>query len=119
MKNLKDQWAIDSFIMRGQSSRGDPKGKQKVKGFIHVILGTDEEWVGSSTKRKVHMSSVISVNAPKRSCFKVKRILVDSRSTVEGSITLPVTLGDGENMTTKYVQFFVMNQPMAYNDIFG
>ncbi|KAK5812285.1 hypothetical protein PVK06_027712 [Gossypium arboreum] len=37
---------------------------------------------------------------------------------VKGSITLPVTLGDGEHTTTEYVQFFVMNHPMAYNAIF-
>ncbi|KAK5846637.1 hypothetical protein PVK06_002933 [Gossypium arboreum] len=38
---------------------------------------------------------------------------------VKGSITLPVTLRDDEHTTTKYVQFFVVDHPMAYDVIFG
>lgn len=38
---------------------------------------------------------------------------------VKGSITLPVTMGDGEHMTTEYVQLFVVDHPMASNTIFG
>ncbi|KAK5802236.1 hypothetical protein PVK06_029821 [Gossypium arboreum] len=37
---------------------------------------------------------------------------------VKGSITLLVTLGDSEHTTTEYVQFFVVDNPVAYNDIF-
>ncbi|XP_012435397.1 uncharacterized protein LOC105762021 [Gossypium raimondii] len=40
---------------RGQSSCGDPKGKQKVRGTIHVIVGMDEDWESSNAKRKAHM----------------------------------------------------------------
>ncbi|KAK5842587.1 hypothetical protein PVK06_004963 [Gossypium arboreum] len=37
---------------------------------------------------------------------------------VKGSITLLDTLGDGEHTTTEYVQFYVVDHPMAYNAIF-
>ncbi|KAH1092395.1 hypothetical protein J1N35_019652 [Gossypium stocksii] len=37
----------------------------------------------------------------------------------KGSITLPITLGDGEYTTTEYAQFFVMDHPIVYNVIFG
>lgn len=52
-----------------QQSQGlcsHPKGKQKVKGTIHVIVGTNEQWVGYNTKMKAHMRSVMSVNALKK-----------------------------------------------------
>lgn len=35
-----------------------------------MIVGIDENWVGFSAKRKSHMRSVMSVNAPKRSCYQ-------------------------------------------------
>ncbi|KAH1121439.1 hypothetical protein J1N35_004599, partial [Gossypium stocksii] len=38
---------------------------------------------------------------------------------VKGSITFPVTLGDGEHTTMKYVHFFFVDYPMAHNVIFG
>ncbi|XP_012442225.1 uncharacterized protein LOC105767264 [Gossypium raimondii] len=41
------------------------------------------------------------------------------RVKVKGSITLLVTLGDGEHTTTEYVQFFIVDHPMAFNAIFG
>ncbi|XP_016679251.1 uncharacterized protein [Gossypium hirsutum] len=41
------------------------------------------------------------------------------RVKVKGSIALLVTLGDGEHTTTEYVQFFVVDHPMAFNAIFG
>lgn len=37
---------------------------------------------------------------------------------VKGCITLPLTIGDGKHITTKYVQFFVLDHPIAYNAIF-
>ncbi|KAH1056372.1 hypothetical protein J1N35_034437 [Gossypium stocksii] len=85
--------------------------------------------------------------------FEVKRILVDSGSTVKvlssgaykkmslkeqslsianvlygfvnypvkvrGTITLPITLGDDEHTTTKCIQFYLVDHPIAYNAIFG
>ncbi|KAH1090558.1 hypothetical protein J1N35_017815 [Gossypium stocksii] len=38
---------------------------------------------------------------------------------VKGCITLLVTLRDGKYTTTEYVQFFMVDHPMAYNAIFG
>lgn len=52
---------------QGQNSRYDPKGKQKVRGTIHVIVAIDEDWADSNVKRRVHMRSVMLVSAPKRS----------------------------------------------------
>ncbi|KAH1130379.1 hypothetical protein J1N35_001757 [Gossypium stocksii] len=37
---------------------------------------------------------------------------------VKGSITLPVTLGDGAHTTTEYVQFYVVDHSMPYNAFF-
>ncbi|KAH1129317.1 hypothetical protein J1N35_000695 [Gossypium stocksii] len=38
---------------------------------------------------------------------------------VKGSITLPITLGDGTHTTTAYVQFYVVEHLITYNAIFG
>ncbi|KAH1073040.1 hypothetical protein J1N35_025368 [Gossypium stocksii] len=43
-----------------------------VRGVIHVIIGTDEEWAKSNTKRKTHLRSVTSVVLPKRLCQQEK-----------------------------------------------
>lgn len=43
-----------------------------VRGLIHVIVGTDEDWTTSNAKRKGHMSRVMLVNAPKRRCQQGK-----------------------------------------------
>ncbi|KAH1031202.1 hypothetical protein J1N35_043376 [Gossypium stocksii] len=51
---------------QGQSSRDDPKGKQNVRGTIHMIVGTNEEWSTSSTKRKAHLNGVMPIGSPKR-----------------------------------------------------
>ncbi|KAH1082029.1 hypothetical protein J1N35_021790 [Gossypium stocksii] len=84
---------------QGQSSCGNPKGKKKVRGTIHVIMGTDENWALSKAGPLYGFT-----NHPVK---------------VKGSITLPVTLGDGEHTTTKYIQIFVVDYSMAYNAIFG
>ncbi|KAH1098173.1 hypothetical protein J1N35_015094 [Gossypium stocksii] len=49
----------------GQSSRGDPKGKQKVRGTIHVTIGMDEKLATSSTKRNARLRGVMSIGSPK------------------------------------------------------
>lgn len=43
---------------------------------------------------------------------------VDRRSVVKSSITLPVTLRDGKHTIAEYVQFYVVDYPMACNAIF-
>ncbi|KAH1092225.1 hypothetical protein J1N35_019482 [Gossypium stocksii] len=101
---------------QGQSLHSDPKGQQKVKDGNDLMVVT------------------VTIAG-----FGVRRILVDSGSTVEeqalskasppygfanhpievkGSITLPFTLEDDEHTTTEYVQFFAVDHPMAYNAIF-
>ncbi|KAH1030991.1 hypothetical protein J1N35_043165 [Gossypium stocksii] len=52
----------------GQSSRTKAKGKEKVRGTIHVIIGTNEDWATSNTKRKTHLRSVMFISSPKRLC---------------------------------------------------
>ncbi|KAK5771436.1 hypothetical protein PVK06_047640 [Gossypium arboreum] len=179
--------------IKGKGSRSDPKGKRKVRDTIHVIVGIDEEYIGSSAKKMTHMRSVMSINAPKMSRhgsivevlswdvyqkmgpkkqamskasplydfanrpiemkgFKVKRILIDNGSVVEvlswdvyqkmgpkeqalskasllydfanhpiemkGLVIIPVTLEDSEHITTEYIQFYIVDHPMAYNALF-
>lgn len=53
---------------QGQISLTKDKGKQNVRGTIHVIVGTNEDWTTSSVKRKAHLRSVMLVNVPKRLC---------------------------------------------------
>ncbi|KAK5842532.1 hypothetical protein PVK06_004904 [Gossypium arboreum] len=38
------EYVNQSSAQQGQSSCGDPKGNQKVRGTIHVIVRTDDEW---------------------------------------------------------------------------
>ncbi|KAK8636383.1 hypothetical protein V6N13_124129 [Hibiscus sabdariffa] len=38
---------------------------------------------------------------------------------VKGFVLLPVTLGDSRNSVTIDIEFFVVNQPSAYNVLFG
>lgn len=39
--------------------------------------------------------------------------------TVKGQVTLPVTLGQGKNQITVFVDFIVSDQPSVYNAIIG
>ncbi|KAH1082065.1 hypothetical protein J1N35_021826 [Gossypium stocksii] len=75
---LKDFVAQDASIS-SQGSRGIDKGKQKVRGTIHIIIGTSEEWMTSNTKRKTHLRSVMSISSPKRLVNKKSKSL-DVRS---------------------------------------
>lgn len=61
------EFVDQSGSQQGQSLRSNPKGEQKVRGTIHVLVGTDEDWAGSNTKKWAHMQSVMSVSTPKRS----------------------------------------------------
>ncbi|KAK5785108.1 hypothetical protein PVK06_039658 [Gossypium arboreum] len=56
----------------------------------------------------------------KHTLFKVSSLysLANHPVEVRGLITLLVTLGDDEHTTMKYVQFYVVDYPMAYNAIF-
>ncbi|KAH1047403.1 hypothetical protein J1N35_038187 [Gossypium stocksii] len=65
-------FVAQTVTQQGQSLHTEDKGKQKVRGTIHVIVGIDEDWTASSAKRKAHLRSVMSVNSPKRLCQQGK-----------------------------------------------
>ncbi|KAH1108474.1 hypothetical protein J1N35_012242 [Gossypium stocksii] len=130
MKNLKNQWAIDAFIMDRCTFHDDMRHKIDdcftLKEHIDEVVQNDEltEFMNQSNLQQVQG-------------FKVKRILIDSGSAVEvlswdayqkmrlkekmlskanplynfvnhlievkGTITLLVTLRDGEHTTIEYV----------------
>lgn len=52
--------------MSGQSSRNVKKGKQHIRGIVHVNVGMDEEWATSKSKRKAHLRNVMSVSTTKK-----------------------------------------------------
>ncbi|KAH1073042.1 hypothetical protein J1N35_025370 [Gossypium stocksii] len=45
----------DYFTLKDAIEEEVRNGKQKVKGTIHVIVGTNEDWESSNVKRKAHM----------------------------------------------------------------
>ncbi|KAH1114293.1 hypothetical protein J1N35_007671 [Gossypium stocksii] len=63
---LKD--AIEEMrpIARPEVTRFNPKGKQKVRGTIHMIIGTDTDLVYSNKKRWAHMRGIISLSVLKK-----------------------------------------------------
>ncbi|KAH1039843.1 hypothetical protein J1N35_041586 [Gossypium stocksii] len=68
------------------------------------FIDEDDELVCDEDGKNPMLMAAKTVN------FEVKRILVDSRSMIEG---------DTEHSTIEYVQFFVVDPYMTYNAIFG
>ena len=56
-----------------------------------------------------------SLLRPTRSIYDISNQSIK----VKGLINLPVTLGIGDNVVTKEVEFLIVNQPSTYNAIIG
>ena len=90
---------------------------QVANSLVHWILidnGSSADILFKDALTKINLggAKLIPVNTPLQG---FSRVCIHT----EGMITLPVTLGEGDTKVTRMVNFFVVDQPFAYNAIIG